>query len=217
MQLRLLSVNVGTPRIIGEIEGEPVLSGFGKYPVIVPSVLVGATNIEGDAQADLRVHGGADKAVYCYPADNWPWWEREKNFPCKPASFGENLTVEGADETTIAIGDRFRWGEAVLEVCQPRAPCFKFVIFSRRADAAALMTVSGRCGWYCRVVREGRAPAQGASLVFEEKSGGPSVQEAFFAALSPRASDETRAKVASARALAASWQRAVSRPGNRSI
>jgi MOSC domain-containing protein YiiM len=216
MQLRLLSVNVGLPRIIGEMQGEPVLSGFGKYPVTVPSVLVGATNIAGDAQADLTVHGGADKAVYCYPADNWPWWEREKNFRCKPAAFGENLTVEGADETMIAIGDRFRWGEAILEVCQPRAPCFKFVIFSQRADAAALMTVSGRCGWYCRVVREGQAPAQAASLVLEDKSDGPTVREAFFAALNPHFSIESRAKVASAPALAASWQRAVSRWANRS-
>ena len=216
MELRLLSVNVGLPRIIGEMQGEPVLSGFGKYPVNVPSVLVGATNIAGDGQADLTVHGGADKAVYCYPADNWPWWEREKNFPCKPAAFGENLTVEGADETMIAIGDRFRWGEAVLEVCQPRAPCFKFVIFSRRADAGALMTVSGRCGWYCRVVREGQAPVQAASLVLEERSGGPSVREAFFAALNPHFPAEGRAKVAAAPGLAASWQRAVSRSPNRS-
>jgi len=130
MELRLLSVNVGMPRIIGEMQGEPVLSAFGKYPVTTDMVVVETTNIEGDTQADLRVHGGNDKAVYCYPADNWPWWEREKSFSCRPASFGENLTVEGADETMVAIGDRFRWGDALLEISEPRAPCFKFVMLA---------------------------------------------------------------------------------------
>ncbi len=214
MELRLLSVNVGQPRIIGEMQGAPVLSAIIKSPVADSTILVSATQIEGDAQADLRVHGGTDKAVYCYPSDNWPWWEREKGFPCKPAAFGENLTIEGADETVVAIGDRFRWGDVLLEVSEPRAPCYKFVMLSKRADAAALMTASGRCGWYFRVLQPGRAPAQNASLAVEEKSGGPSVREAFFAALDPRAPAESRARVAAAAGLAQSWRRAISRREN---
>jgi MOSC domain-containing protein YiiM len=211
VQLRLLSVNVGLPRIIGELHGEPVLSGFGKNPVPGGSVFVGATNIEGDAQADLRVHGGVDKAVYCYPADHWPWWEREKALPCKPGTFGENLTIEGADETSIAIGDRFIWGDALLEVSQPRAPCFKFALHSRRADAPALMTASGLSGWYFRVLREGMAPSEGASLLLASKSDGPSVRDAFFAALNPRTPEALREKVAAARGLAESWRTALLR------
>ncbi len=211
MELRLLSVNVGRPRLIGEWNGEPVLSAIVKAPVSDAIVQVGATNIAGDEQADLRVHGGKDKAVYCYPADHWPWWEREKSFPCRPAAFGENLTVEGADETAVAIGDRFRWGDVLLEVSEPRAPCFKFVMLSGRADAPAAMTVSGRCGWYCRVLEEGQAHVGDARLVRVEQSGGPSVRETFFAALDPRTPASTRAKVAAARGLAASWVRALSR------
>src|SRR5277367_2346190 len=116
MELRLLSVNVGLPRIIGSLHGEPVLSGIVKHPVTTRTVFVGATDIVGDSQADLSVHGGVDKAVYAYPADHWPWWEREHALPCAPATFGENLTLQGADETVVRIGDRFRWGDALLEV-----------------------------------------------------------------------------------------------------
>ena len=112
MELRLLSVCVGRPKVIGHINGEPVISGIAKTSLAQEIVFVGATNIEGDSQADLTVHGGLDKAVYAYPADNWRWWETEHTLPCAPNTFGENLTLEGADETQVSIGDRFRWGDA---------------------------------------------------------------------------------------------------------
>jgi MOSC domain-containing protein YiiM len=211
MELRLISVNVGMPRTIGTLHGEPVLSGFAKAPLASSTVFVGSTNIDGDGQADLSVHGGVDKAVYCYSADHWPWWERENAFPCRPASFGENLTIEGADETEVAIGDRFRWGEVVLEVSQPRAPCFKFAIYANRPDAPALMTVSGRSGWYFRVSQEGRAPVGPSVLVRESSAGGPNVREAFFAVLHAHTDREILKRVADAPALATSWRSAVAR------
>ena len=211
MELRLVSVNVGMPRTIGLLHGEPVLSGIAKTPLESSTVFVSSTNIEGDGQADLSVHGGVDKAVYCYPTDHWPWWEREKAFPCWPAAFGENLTVEGADENEVGIGDRFRWGEVVLEVSQPRAPCFKFAIYANRTDAPALMTVSGRSGWYLRVIQEGRAPVGAFVLARESVAGGPSVREAFFAALHAHADRETLERVADTPALASSWRSAVAR------
>lgn len=211
MELRILSVNVGTPQVIAMERGEPVWSGIVKRPVAGPTIFVGATDIEGDAQADLSVHGGVDKAVYAYPADHWPWWEREKAYPCKPAAFGENLTLEGADETRIGIGDRFRWGEAILEVSQPRAPCYKFAILANRADAPSAMTVSGRCGWYFRVIQPGPAPVMNAALVRIAETEGPSVREAFFAALAPRIPAEMLIRVHAAAPLAASWRDAVAR------
>lgn len=209
MELRLLSVNVGMPRIIGRERGEDVLSGFGKSPVTVASIDVDTTNIAGDGQGDLSVHGGIDKAVYAYPADHWPWWERAQAFPCAPAVFGENLTLSGAVETDIAIGDRFSWGEVVLEVSQPRAPCFKFAMATGRPDAPSAMTVSGRCGWYFRVITPGRAPVGNATMVREASPGGPSVREAFFAVLDPRTAPEILAKVHAAPRLASSWRKAV--------
>lgn len=211
MELRLLSVNVGTPREIGIYQGAPVVSGIVKSPVQVSNIFVGATNIEGDGQADLSVHGGVDKAVYCYPADHWPWWQREKALACKPAAFGENLTIEGADETAVAIGDRFLWGEVLLEVSQPRAPCFKFAMLSQRPDAPAIMTSSGRSGWYFRVIREGTAPVIGSALRQEGYAHGPSVREAFQAALDPHVDPACLARVAEAPALAWAWRKAVLR------
>lgn len=209
MALRLLSVNVGRPRPIGLYQGREVLSGIAKAPVADAMVAVGPTNIAGDGQADLSVHGGLDKAVYCYPADHFGWWTAEHGLACGPATFGENLTVEGADETAIAIGDRFRWGEVVLEVSQPRAPCFKLAMHVARPDAPALMTGSGRCGWYFRVVKPGAAATVASRLVREARSGGPSVREAFFAALDARTGREVQARVRAAKGLSAAWQEAL--------
>jgi len=177
MDFRILSVNTGRARVIGAVHGEPVMSGIDKKLVAVDSVFVRTLGIDGDEQADLTVHGGADKAVYAYPAEHWPWWEAEKNLSCRPATFGENLTLEGADENAVAIGDRFQWGNAILEVSQPRAPCYKLAIHTARPDAPQLMTISARCGWYFRVIAEGQAPARESKLVHISRSGGPTVRE----------------------------------------
>lgn len=206
MKLRLLSVNVGQPRVIAMTrDGEAVLSGIAKRPVAGDSVFVGRENIEGDGQADLRVHGGRDKAVYAYPADHWRWWESEHGLACAPNTFGENLTLEGADESAVAIGDRFRWGDALLEIAQPRAPCFKLGLHARE-DIPARMTASARCGWYFRVVETGFAPVRG-ELVREHDTGGPSVREAFVAAMHPQADAASRHRVRDAAELSAAWKR----------
>ena len=208
MELRLLSVCVGRPRVISHINGEPVRSGIAKQPVTQESIRVGATNIAGDAQADLSVHGGADKAVYAYPADNWRWWESEHALACMPNTFGENLTLEGADETQIAIGDRFRWGDAELEVCQPRGPCYKLALHTRRANTPQLMTVSARCGWYFRVTREGEAKPRG-TLTRIHVNSGPSVRDAFVAVYHPRIPEIARRAVLEIPELAENWRSAV--------
>lgn len=206
MELRILSVNVAMPRIIGSVNSRPVLSGIAKIPVDAQSVFVGRINIEGDAQADLTVHGGADKAVYTYPSDHWPWWQG-KRVACVPATFGENLTLAGAVEDDVHIGDRFRWGDAVLEVSQPRAPCYKFAIHTARPDAPQLMTISARCGWYMRVVEEGRANTEGAVMTrLSAEPANPSVGEAFRAMFSPHIPAEVRRKVHDTPALAEAWR-----------
>jgi MOSC domain-containing protein YiiM len=210
MRLRILSVNVGRPKIVALMNGEPVQSGIGKQPVGGDRVFVDRLNIDGDGQADLTVHGGFDKAVYAYPASHWPWWETEHQFPCSPGTFGENLTLESGDETEICIGDRFRWGDVEMEVAQPRAPCFKLIIHTRRNDAAQLMTLTGRCGFYLRVTKEGFAPVENAYLERSHASGAANVREAFFAVLG-RAPAEILKHVLAAPGLAESWGAAVER------
>jgi MOSC domain-containing protein YiiM len=208
MRLKLVSVNLSLPRVIGTLHGEPVLSGIAKRATAADTVFVGATDIEGDGQADLRVHGGRDKAVYAYPTAHWPWWTQEHGLACGPATFGENLTLDGADETDVAIGDRFRWGEALLEISQPRAPCFKLGIHTGRNDIPTRMIISARCGWYFRVLDEGRAPVMG-ELVREHSSGGPSVRDAFVAGLHPDVPASSRLRVRDVAALASAWKRMI--------
>ncbi|HTT99884.1 MAG TPA: MOSC domain-containing protein [Rhizomicrobium sp.] len=209
MDLRILSVNIGRARVIGAVHGEPVLSGIDKKAMDGDTAFVGALGINGDEQADLTVHGGIDKAVYAYPSENWPWWTREKGIACGPATFGENLTLEGADENNVSIGDRFRWGDAVLEVSQPRAPCYKLGMYTGRPDAPQLMTLSARCGWYLRVVAEGHVPISAAALTRVSQSGAPSVFETFVALFGRRIGIDAQLRARDTPQLAESWRQAL--------
>jgi MOSC domain-containing protein YiiM len=204
-------VNVSLPKPLGERGGETIISAIAKEPVTGARVRIGALNIEGDGQADLTVHGGADKAVYAYPSDHWPWWNDGHGYTCRPATFGENVTLEGALETDVAIGDRFRWGTALLEISQPRAPCYKFAMHARHENGPLMMTLSARSGWYFRVIEEGEAPVRDGTLDRVAQSGGPTVREAFVAAMHPRLARELRQRVHDTTALAAAWRRAVAK------
>ena len=210
MKLQTLSVNVARPHVLAVLDGEEVISAIAKKPVSLSEVQVGLTNIEGDGQADLSVHGGPDKAVYAYPADNWAWWREQHQFEAGPAAFGENLTVLGADETVMHIGDRFRWGSALMEISQPRMPCFKMQLHARRMDIAALLTISGRCGWYLRVIEPGAAPVD-APLGRVSAREGVSVRETFLATFNRRLPEETRRQMAAHPELASAWKGALLR------
>ncbi len=156
--MRLLSVNVGRPRLV-EWRDEPVQTGIFKQAVTGPCA-VAHTNLAGDGQADLEVHGGVDKAVYAYPSEHYPFWSAELDRPAMPwGMFGENLTTEGLDETTVCIGDRYAIGTAEFEVSQPRLPCYKLGIRFERADMVKRFLQSGRLGFYLRVRREGAIEA----------------------------------------------------------
>jgi len=204
LQLQVRSVNVALPRLVGEHDGAPLFSAFQKRPVSAATIAVAALGLAGDGQADLDVHGGPDKAVYAYAADNWQWWEKENNFACAPGTFGENLTLSGAGDAAIHIGDRFTWGEALLEVSQPRTPCFKFQRISGRMDSSALMAISGRCGWYFRVLKEGAAPVE-AGILVRVSQGKGSVRDVFLAR-SRRTSPERRRELALSPGLTPEWR-----------
>lgn len=152
--MRLRSVNVsGIIQVMHQ--GALVDTGIFKKPVDGP-VAVGPTQLIGDKQADLRNHGGPDKAVYGYPWEHYASWANlldRHDFTL--GQFGENLTTEGLLETELSIGDRLRVGSALLEVSQPRMPCFKLGIRMKLPEFPKLLTRSGRVGFYFRVLEEG--------------------------------------------------------------
>lgn len=155
--MKILSVNVARPKEV-HYAGRVVRTGIFKEPV-AGRVGVTRLNVSGDEQADLTVHGGPDKAVYAYTSENYSHWERELARDLPFGQFGENLTVEGMPETEVAIGDVFRMGSAVLQVSQPRAPCFKLGMKMGSPRFLKQFLESGRTGFYLRVLEEGELGA----------------------------------------------------------
>jgi MOSC domain-containing protein YiiM len=153
----VVSVNVGLPRAV-ELEGRSITTAIWKQPV-AGRVAVRGVNVAGDDQADRSVHGGADKAVYAYAREDTDWWEAELGRPLEDGTFGENLTVRGLDVSNSLVGERWRIGTAVLEVSQPRLPCFKLGL--RMGDPRFVKRFASalRPGAYLRIVHEGEVRA----------------------------------------------------------
>ncbi len=182
---RLVSVNVGRPRTI-RWRDRTITSAIWKEPIAGP-ISVRGVNLDGDDQADRLVHGGPDKAVYAYALDDYHFWAEEFGIAIEPGLFGENLTIGGLDVNQARIGERWQIGTAILEVSQPRVPCYKLGIrlqdpfFPRRFAAA------GRPGAYLRILQEGLvAVGDAVSVVYRP-------EHALTAALVARAyhSDRT--------------------------
>ena len=155
---RLLSVNVGLPRDV-EWNGRVVHTGIWKEPVR-GRCGVGRLNLEGDGQGDLAGHGGEQRAVFVYQIESYGHWQEQlKRTDFVHGQFGENFTVEGLSDDVVCIGDRFRIGSAVFEVTQPRVTCYRVGIRMNEPRMPALLTASGRPGFYFRVLQEGAVDA----------------------------------------------------------
>jgi MOSC domain-containing protein YiiM len=180
--IEIVAVNVAVPRPLGYRQGVKVYSGIAKLPVPRgTSLWLSLFNLAGDGQADLSVHGGLDKAVYSYPSEHIPIWEADLGEALEAAPFGENLSTLGTLERDVCIGDRWRWDQAILEVCQPRWPCFKLALYRGRADIQTRMRTSGRTGWYLRVIEPGEVTVGSSIAVIERDPVGLSVADAHLA------------------------------------
>jgi MOSC domain-containing protein YiiM len=171
---RVVSVNVGRPEPVGLRRGRTVRSAIGKAPV-AGRVRVAGVNVDGDDQADRSVHGGPDKAVYAYAAEDTAWWEAQLGRALGPGAFGENLTVEGIDVTGAVIGERWRLGGVELEVCQPRFPCFKLGLRFGDPKMLKRFTHAERPGAYLRILREGELGAGDAIEVVDRPVHGVTI------------------------------------------
>ena len=202
--MKLISLNVGRPRQVDTPRG-PVLTAIWKAPV-EGRVALRRYNLVGDRQADLKVHGGENKAVYLYPSEHYPFWRGELPGMDLPAGmFGENLTTEGVDEREVQIGDRFRIGAAVLQVSQPRMPCFKLGLKFGRSDMVKRFWLSGRSGIYFSIVEEGELGAGDEIVPVSRVSDGITVAELVKLYRDP-APDPARIQVALNAPLAGSWK-----------
>jgi len=175
MSGRLLSVNGGTPREI-EWLGRRETTSIWKAP-IEGRVAVRGVNVAGDDQADREVHGGPDKAVYAYAREDSDWWERELGRALEHGNFGENLTVSGIDVTAAVVGERWELGSTVLEVAQPRIPCWK--LGARMADPSfpVHFAAAGRPGAYLRIIEEGEIGAGDEIRVGDKPGHGLTVSD----------------------------------------
>ncbi|WP_394790751.1 MOSC domain-containing protein [Rhodoferax sp.] len=164
-ELYVQSVNIGSARPL-QASGRRVLSAIGKHAVDGP-VAVGRLGLAGDAQADLRVHGGPDKAVYAYPAEHYAFWQARRQAmgvslfdePLPPGFVGENLSLQGLLEADVWIGDTLLFPDCRLRVSEPRQPCFKFNAVMGYPQAARDMLQHGCCGFYLTVLSPGSIQA----------------------------------------------------------
>lgn len=163
--------------------------------------------LAGDKQAEKKIHGGPDRALCHYPREHYEQWARE--FPQQAAwfvapAFGENLSTVGLTEENVFIGDIFQWGEALIQVTQPRSPCFKVNFHSGINDLSGLMQEKARCGWLYRVVAEGKTTAD-TPLALVSRVSDIAVKEAAAIAWHMPFDDEQYHRLLSAAGLSASW------------
>ncbi|MGC2061766.1 MAG: MOSC domain-containing protein [Thermodesulfovibrionales bacterium] len=199
------SLNVGLPRKESFYDRE-IITGICKQPVAGPLTLI-KSGFEGNGVADLKHHGGSDKAVCVYSFDHYPYWEDTLGIRLPAAAFGENLTVSNFHEDGICIGDIFQLGTAVVQVSQPRQPCATLAARYGRSDMLKLVVDSGYTGFYFRVLEEG-VVQKGAELIIKEKD--PRAVTVSFANNTyhhNRKNCDAIEKVLAVPALSESWQR----------
>ena len=197
----LLAVNVAVPREIKR-RGRPVRTGIWKFPV-EGRVRVRGVNVEGDEQADRSVHGGPDKAVYAYAREDYDWWEGELGRVMDPGTFGENLTVAGMGVSRAEVGERWRVGGALLEVSEPRLPCWKLGVKMDDPRFLKRFSKALRPGAYLRIVEEGELGA-GDPIDLVERPGHGITMELLARAY--LADHELAPEILAAPALSDGWR-----------
>ena len=174
---RIISLNVGKARDVPAANDRTVRTGIFKSAVVGP-IALGLNGLSGDEQADLKVHGGPYKAVYSYASEHYSRWKQELGVDeLAWGAFGENLTTAGLMEEDLVVGERFRVGSAILQVAQPRMPCFKLALRFGRSDMVKLFWASGRSGTYFSVVQEGEISAGDEMVKVQQELDGVTIAD----------------------------------------
>jgi MOSC domain-containing protein YiiM len=196
------SVNVGTPREV-TWNRQTFTTAIHKVPM-VGRLPVRGVNIEGDDQADRSVHGGESKAIYAYASEDYEWWAREHDVESEPGLFGENLTLSGVELNECLIGERWQVGSTVLEVSEPRLPCFKLAYRMNDNHFIKVFSSALRTGTYFRIVTDGEVAAgDRATLVSKPSDHDVSVRDVARIYVYDRGE---RSRLLHVSALSAKWQ-----------
>jgi MOSC domain-containing protein YiiM len=202
--MKVLSVNVGTPKQYDWM-GQAVTTSIFKSPVD-DEVQVKTLDLDGDAQADLTVHGGVHKAVYVYPHEHYAYWIEHGIKPLKMGNFGENLTVEGLLETDIHIGDELEIGSARFAVTQPRLPCYKLQVRFNRPEMTKIFWNSRHFGFYLMVTREGSLAAGAPIAIVRREPNAVSVADLIALYTGDRPDPDVLRRVIKVEALPEAWR-----------
>jgi MOSC domain-containing protein YiiM len=203
--MQLLSVNVGRPRLV-QHQQTTLSTAIFKKPVTGP-VEVGELGLAGDDQADKRVHGGVDKAVYAYDDEDYAWWRDElADRAFSPGTFGENLTTRGMPSGHVCLGDRYRIGTAVLEVTQPRVPCLKLGVKMRDPAFVKRFHEAILPGFYLRVVEPGTVAAGDPIELVRRAESSLSIAQLYRLRFDAEVEVETLRSVAELPALSEAWR-----------
>jgi MOSC domain-containing protein YiiM/ferredoxin-NADP reductase len=203
---RLLSVNVGLPRDIAW-KGRTVHTGIWKAP-IGGRCRVGRLNLDGDGQGDLAGHGGEQRAVFVYQIESYRYWQEQLNrTDLVNGQFGENFTIEGLPDDSVCIGDRYRIGSALFEITQPRVTCYRVGIRMNEPRMPALLTSSGRPGFYFRVLQEGEVGAGDQIVKVGEATERMTVAEINALLYSPSHARDQLQRASRIEALSPGWRR----------
>lgn len=207
--MRLVSLNIGRPVLVSHA-GRQYSTAINRHPA-AQSLRLTTLGFEGDRVADAEHHGGPDRAACCYPWEHYAHWSTRLGVELPVPSFGENLTTVGLLEDEICIGDRFSLGEAVVQVSQPRQPCYKLANKLGSPQLPAWITERAFTGFYVRVLHEGNVAPDSAFERVDRPNPGFTVARVALALLTPAGSAEERARLAELPELSAGWRQRAAR------
>ncbi|HDR7933166.1 TPA: MOSC domain-containing protein, partial [Bacillus pacificus] len=204
-EFQLLSLNIGLPKEV-TYGGKVIHTGINKKQVKEP-VYLSFVKFNGDGQADLVHHGGVDKAVCVYTGDHYPYWEKELNQNLVYGAFGENITVSGMREEDVCIGDTFELGQAIVQVTQPRQPCFKLAKKYNIPKLPLYFQETGYTGFYFRVLKEGWVSSVDTLKRLQSDPKGVSIAFANCIMHKEKQNIEGVKRILEVNALSSSWRK----------
>ena len=204
-EYQLLSLNIGLPKEV-TYGGKVIHTGINKKQV-KEAVFLSFVKFNGDGQADLVHHGGVDKAVCVYTGDHYPYWEKELNQDLVYGAFGENITVSGMREEDVCIGDMFELGQAIVQVTQPRQPCFKLAKKYNIPKLPLYFQETGYTGFYFRVLKEGWVSSVDTLKRLQSDPKGVSVAFANRIMHKEKQNVEGVKRILEVNALSSSWRK----------